>query len=309
MSLERRPLYLLPFDHRGSFQKGLFGIGPGQQPSADQRRRIEDLKLLIYEGLEQALAEGAPRPAAGVLVDEEFGSAVARKAKAAGLTLAMPVERSGQKEFDFQYGSDYKGHTQAFSPDYAKVLVRYNPVGEADLNSRQATRLAALSEWLHSQLQGFLFELLVPPTKAQLAEVAGDMQAYAKRLLPDLVVSAIAGLQDAGVEPDVWKIQGLETRQDCERAANQARSGGRDGVFCIILGHGADDVQVEHWLRAAAPVPGYDGFAIGRTIWWQPVVDHQLGHIDRRDAVGQVADKYLQMIRVYEQGKTSGCGR
>ena len=136
-----------------------------------------------------------------------------------------------------------------------------------------------------------------------MAQVGGDTQAYAERLLPDLVVAAMERLQAAGVEPDVWKIQGLETAQDCKRAAAQARSGGRDGVFCIILGHGADDAQVTRWLQAAAAVPGYDGFAIGRTIWWQPVVDHQAGRIDRGEAIRQVAERYQQMVAVYEAAR------
>ncbi len=294
------PLYVLPFDHRGSFQKGLFGVGADQVLSAEQRRRIEDLKLLVYEGLEAALAEGAPRAAAGVLVDEEFGQAVARRAKAAGLTLAMPVEKSGQDEFDFEYGDDYQGHIRAFSPDYAKVLVRYNPEGDPALNARQAAKLAGLSGWVAGQPEGLLFELLVPPTDQQLEKVGGDKQAFAERLLPALVVSAMAELQAAGVEPDVWKIQGLESRRDCEAAAAQAQKAGRDSVFCIILGHGADDAQVRRWLEAAAGVAGYAGFAIGRTIWWQPVADHQAGLIDRPTAIQRVADRYLETIQIYE---------
>ena len=295
-------LYLLPFDHRGSFQKGLFGIAPGDGPTRGQKHQIEDLKHLIYEGLLQALADGAPRRSAGVLVDEEFGASVAREAKAAGLTLAMPVEKSGQDEFDFEYGDDYQAHVRAFSPDYAKVLVRYNPGGDLDLNRRQAGRLAALSRWLRDQPQGYLFELLVPPTKEQITSAGGDGSAFARRLLPELVVSAMAELQEAGVELDVWKIQGLETREDCEQAAAQARAGGRSDVFCIILGHGADDAQVSRWLTAAAGVPGYNGFAIGRTIWWQPLLDFRSGRIDRAAAVGAVATKYRQMITIYEEG-------
>ncbi|MHB1841734.1 MAG: 2-deoxy-5-keto-D-gluconate 6-phosphate aldolase domain-containing protein [Sulfobacillus sp.] len=310
MSLGHGPLYVLPFDHRGSFQKGLFGVDQGQPLTADQRRRIEDLKLLVYEGLEQALRQGASAKAAGVLVDEEFGAEVARRAKRAGLTLAMPVEKSGQDEFDFEYGADYQAHIAAFAPDYVKVLVRYNPEGDLTLNARQESTLAGLSQWLAGQAAGFLFELLVPATPAQMARVAGDKQAYAETLLPDLVVRAMAQLQTAGVEPDVWKIQGLETSEDCQRAATQARAGGRERVFCIILGHGADDAQVTRWLQAAAGVAGYDGFAIGRTIWWQPVVDHQAGRIDRAQAVHQVADRYLQMIAVYEAAKRqSSAGR
>lgn len=298
-------LYLLPFDHRGSFKKDLFGMADGEEPDDAQRARICDLKALIYEGLEEALAGGAPKASAGVLVDEEFGADIARQAKTAGLILALPVERSGQDEFDFEYGDDFAAHIEGIDPDFVKVLVRYNPEGDAEVNARQAARLAYLSGWLRQHGRALLFELLVPPTKAQLAGVADDVAAYEHTVLADLVVGAMASLQRAGVEPDVWKIQGLDHRADCERAATQARSEGRHKVVCIVLGHGADDARVEHWLAEAAGVDGYVGFAVGRTIWFDALADHVAGHCDRAAATTKIAEKYREMIDVYEHGALS----
>jgi len=299
-------LYLLPFDHRGSFKNDLFGLADGIEPNQGQRARIADLKALIYDGLEEALAAGAPKAAAAVLVDEEFGADIARRAAAAGLILAMPVGRSGQDEFDFAYGDDFARHIETFDPDFVKVLVRYNPNGDADGNGRQAARLAYLSGWLHQHDRALLFELLIPPSDTQLAEAGGDAAAYEHTLVPDLVVAAMAALQEAGVEPDVWKIQGLDDRADCARAVTQARAGGRDGVACIVLGHGASDDRVRHWLEEAAGVDGYIGFAVGRTVWFDALADHVVGRCDRASARARIAGKYQEMIHVYQHAAPGG---
>ncbi len=295
--MPRRALYMLSFDHRGSFEKGLMGI-PGV-PTQDDRRRISELKALIYEGFTRAIAGGAPRDSCAVLVDEEFGADVARSARRKGFTLAMPVERSGQDEFGFEFGEDFARHVEAFDPDYAKVLVRYNPDGDAELNRRQAGRLATLSNWLRANRRRFLFELLVPATVEQSERFGGDRDAYDRELRPQLVVRTLAALQDAGVEPDVWKIEGLETRADCERAVAQARAGGRDEVVCVVLGRGAGLDRVAHWLREAAPVDGYTGFAIGRTLWLDALTEHLAGRLGRDAAAEQIAANYRRMIDVY----------
>jgi myo-inositol catabolism protein IolC len=292
------PLYLLPFDHRTSFTKDLLGItGP---PNGAQRHRVSDLKMLIWEGFTRALARGAPSEFCGVLVDEEFGADVARAARSSGVKLAMPVEKSGQDEFELAYGDGFAEHIDAFDPDFVKVLVRYNPEGDPSLNARQEIRLAQLSAWLGTHGRSLLFELLVPPTAAQTAKVGDDPRAYERNELPGLIVSAIAALQDAGVEPNIWKIQGIDARAGCERAAAQARITGRDTVVCIVLGHGADADRVRHWLQEAASVAGYAGFAAGRTIWRDPLADHIAGRTDREAARDRIAQNYLDMISTYQ---------
>jgi myo-inositol catabolism protein IolC len=294
-------LYLLAFDHRSSFKTDLLGI-PGD-PDENQRRQISDLKHLIWEGFMRAVDGGAPQEECGVLVDEEFGTAVADAASDAGVRLAMSVERSGQPEFDFEYGEDFGSHIEEFDPDFAKVLVRYNPDGDPAVNSRQTAKLARLSRWLHDRNRVFLFELLVPPTDAQRRQVGGDQLAYEHRMLPALTVSAIADLQRGGVGPDIWKIEGMDSGADDARVVAQARTGGRDHVACIVLGHGEDETRVRHWLRKAASTPGYRGFAIGRTIWWTALADYLAGHCDRRTAAGKIGNLYRQMIDTYRGGR------
>jgi 5-dehydro-2-deoxygluconokinase len=121
------------------------------------------------------------------------------------------------------------------------------------------------------------------------------------------MVRAIAELQDAGVEPDVWKIEGVEERSDCERIAAQCRRDGRDGVVCVVLGRGADDARVDHWLRQGAPVEGYVGFAIGRSIWGDPLQGLIDGDLSRDAATEQIAANYLRFVDVYRSAR--GVGR
>jgi myo-inositol catabolism protein IolC len=292
-------LYILAFDHRGSFQKKLFGIQG--DPTPEQTDKIADAKHLIFEGLLKASEEGAEPGVTGCLVDEQFGApkGIPAQAKERGLILAMPVEKSGQHEFDFEYGDDFGAHIEQFDPEFSKVLVRYNPDGDAEMNSRQAGRLKRLADWLHERDRKFLFELLVPPEDAQLESVGGDSDRYDAELRPELMRRTIVELQDAGVEADVWKIEGIDTQEDCARIAEICRRDGRDGVICVVLGRGADDAKVEHWLRQGAPVEGYAGFAIGRTIWWDALKGCIDGELEREDAARQIADNYLRFVRVY----------
>src|SRR5262249_5904291 len=271
-----RPLYILPFDHRGSFELKMFGW---HEPlTAAQTEEIAAAKQVIYDGVKAAINAGVPKEKAGILVDEQFGAAILRDASANGYTTAAPAERSGQEEFEFQYGEDFASHIETFNPTFCKVLVRYNPEGEQALNKRQAASLRRLSEYLKSRGRSrMLFELLVPPEKAQLDRFKGDQKAYDIEFRPKLMVRAIEHLQEAGVEPDLWKIEGLDSREDCEKVVAAARRGGRNKVSCIILGRGADENKVREWLEIASSVPGFIGFAVGRTTFWEPVVDWRAG--------------------------------
>jgi myo-inositol catabolism protein IolC len=290
-------LYLLAFDHRSSFTRDLFGVQG--QPSAAEAARVSAAKGVIYAGFQRALARGAPREACGILVDEQFGADIARQAQASGVVLAMPVEASGRKDFAFEYGADFGAHIESFDPTFNKVLVRYNP-DDPSGNAEQTARLRELSDWLRAHDRRFLFELLVPATDAQLASVNGDAGRYDAELRPTLETRAIAELQAAGIEPDIWKIEGLDERADAERVAAQARAGGRDHVVCVVLGRAAPDERLDHWLRVGAPVPGFDGFAIGRTIWQAALEAWRDGQLDEAAAAERIAERYLHAIEVYE---------
>jgi myo-inositol catabolism protein IolC len=293
-------LYILAFDHRGSFQKKFFGIDG--MPGPDEAARIIDAKKVVFEGMLAALQTGADHAAAGILVDEQFGTEVALTAKQMGILLAMPVEKSGQDEFDFEYGTEFTAHISSFDPTFAKVLVRYNPEGDGSVNARQAAKLKELADWLHATDRRFLFELLVPAEPHQLETVGNDPLRYDREVRPGLMRVAIAELQESGVEADVWKIEGLDDPADCAMISEQCRIAGRDHVGCVVLGRGADDAAVDVWLRAARDVPGYRGFAIGRSIWWQPLKFFVDGAMPRDEAAAQIAKNFMRFVGVYEGG-------
>ena len=151
-----------------------------------------------------------------------------------------------------------------------------------------------------------MFELLVPPEKEQLDRLKGDKKAYDVELRPKLMVEAIKQLQDASVEPDLWKIEGLDSREDCEKIVAAARRGGRNRVSCIILGRGAADSKVNEWLEIASPVSGFIGFAVGRTTFWEPVVDWRAGKLTREAAVAEIARRYQEFVRIFEGARKGG---
>lgn len=293
-----KPLYILPFDHRSSFEKGLYGWTG--RLTAEQTERIARTKEVIYDGFKFALGAGFARDRAGILVDEQFGSRILRDAIANGFITAMPAEKSGQAEFQFEFGAEYAAHIEQFKPTFVKVLVRYNAEDDTAMNLRQATRLKELCDYCHSHNYYFMFELLVPATHEQMDRLEGDQTLYDRDLRPSLMVAAIEELQKAGVEPDIWKIEGLDRREDCRKVAEVARRDGRDEVGCIVLGRGSNEQKVLEWLRTAAGVSGFIGFAVGRTSFWEPLVAWRDGKIERQEAVERIARRYLEWVGVFE---------
>jgi myo-inositol catabolism protein IolC len=280
----------------------MFGID--RDPTPEETATITDAKRLIFEGMEIAVERGIDGSSAGVLVDEQFGGDVPKLAREHGLSLTMPVEKSGLEEFDFQYDDDFPAHIEKFDPFASKVLVRYNPDGDPVMNERQLGRLKRLADWLHEHDRKFLFELLVPATDDQLASAGGDTDRYDAELRPELMRRSIENIQNFGIEVDIWKIEGVDAREDAAMLSEQTRKGdGRENVKSVLLGRGASDDKVDHWLQQAAGVEGFIGFAIGRSIWWDALKGFLDGGLERRAAAEQVADNYMRFIKVYDDAE------
>jgi myo-inositol catabolism protein IolC len=296
-----KPLYILPFDHRRSYGSEVFGFKDPLTP--DQTAQIAASKQVIYDGFKKAVESGVPNEKSGILVDEEFGAAILRDAAKQGFRTAMAVEKSGQNEFDFEYGDQFAAHLDEFKPTFAKVLVRYNPEGNAELNQRQAARLKKLGDYCLRAGRLFMFELLVPAEPAQLQKVGGDKKLYDRDVRPALMVRSIRELQNAGVEPDVWKIEGLDRHEDCVKVVEVARRDGRTKVGCIVLGRGEDEQKVIHWLQTAAPVEGFIGFAVGRSTFLEPILQLRNGKLSAMAASAEIARRYRKWVDVFEQAR------
>jgi 5-dehydro-2-deoxygluconokinase len=293
-----KPLYILPFDHRSSFEKNLYGWTGAL--SKEQTDKIARTKDLIYEGFKIALRKGVPKASAGILVDAQFGDRILRDSVKNGYITCLPAEKSGQVEFQFEYGDRYASVIEDYQPTFVKTLVRYNPEDDEQMNCRQAARLCKLSDYLHRHGRYFMFELLVPATVEQMDRLEGDHAHYDRELRPSLMMGAIKELQGAGVEPDVWKIEGLDMREDCVKVAEVVRRDGRDHVGCILLGRGSNAQAVIDWLKKAAGVPGFIGFAVGRTSFWDPIVAYRDGKATREQAAKQIADNYTAWVDVFK---------
>ena len=286
-----RDLFILPFDHRSSFEAGLLGIR--DRPADPQEvHQLAGYKRIIYDGFLQALETGVPPNNAAILVDQKYGEDLLADANQRGITTCTSVEKSGQAEFDFEYGEDFGRRLNDAKPTFAKALVRYNPEGEDSANENQRRRLRVLSEFARPSGYKFMLELLVPATEAQLNGVGHDVRSYDLDLRPNLVVQAVRELQDAGVEPDVWKLEGMDEPDAARCLVSQVQADGREKVGVIVLGRGENQKRVDHWISIGGGTPGVIGFAVGRTVFWQPVVEHQNGAISRTQAVDRIAGAY-----------------
>lgn len=291
-----KQLLVLPFDHRGSFQEKMFGLKGALTP--EQTKYIASFKTMIFEGFEKAVKTGLPKEIMGILVDEQFGADVIQKGKASGFTVCICVEKSGQDEFDFEY-QDYGAHIEKWNPDLVKVLVRYNPEGDTEINNRQNRKLLELSQYLDRTGKKFMFELLVPATAQQMEKCKGDKALYDVELRPSLMVRAIQDLQKVGIEADIWKLEGLDRKADFEKVCAAARAGGREKVGCIVLGRGESEAKVREWLQVGANVQGVVGFAVGRTVFWEPLKGFKENKISRDQAIDQISKTYGSLCKLW----------
>jgi len=294
-------LYILAFDHRGTLTKGLLGV-EGREPSQEEISRVSEMKNIIFDGFLSAKESGISGGDPAILVDEAFGLQVQNKAKELGIKFAAPVEKSGQKVFDFEYGDDFGNKIEEVGADFVKILVRWNPDDPAETREIQGSRIKTLSDWLDDNGRKFLLEFLVPASETQLASVNGDQARYDSEIRPKLAVQVVEEMREKGADPDIWKIEGLDTKEACENVASVIKSGGREDVIAVVLGRGANDEKVNQWLRAGASVDGYKGFAIGRSIFWDSLKGWHAGDKSREQAVSEIANSYLSFISVYQNG-------
>lgn len=287
-----RPIFMLAFDHRVVLTKMLAGAG-----IESTLQTIAHAKTLVFEALNAATAiEPRIIGSSGLLVDEQYGSHAALLAKRHGHQIAMPVEMSLQFPMKWEFGEDFGTHIDAFDPTYVKTLVQYNPEADDTVNKAQAKNLSELGAWCKAAGREYMVEVLVPPTDEQLAAAHGDGARYQRDHLPGLISRAVESLRDRGVDPDIWKLEGLDTPEDAGRVVKSCTEGASGTVRCIVLGRGEGAEQVDTWVRAAASSGAYDGFAIGRTIWKDAVIGYFGGTQSRSDAVESITKKYLRYV-------------
>ena len=294
-------LYILAFDHRGTITKGLLGV-EDREPTEEEANKVIEMKQIIFDGFLKANESGIKGGDPAILVDETFGLEVQQKAKEMNIKFAAPVEKSGQKVFDFEYGDQFGEKINEVGADFVKILVRWNPDDEEEIRETQGSRIKELSDWLSENGKKFLLEFLVPATEEQLASVENDQARYDSEIRPKLAVRVVEEMRERGADPDIWKIEGLDTTEDCEKVAAAIKTGDRENVMAVVLGRGASDEKVNEWLRAGSSVDGYRGFAIGRSIFWNALKGFHEGEKTREEAVNEIAESYLGFLSVYQSG-------
>ena len=209
----------------------------------------------------------------------------------------MPVEASGHEWFTLEWGDQWLEHVESVKPDYAKVLVRDNPGFDAAERSSSSPPRAGQRGAAGIGVP-LLYELLVPATDAQLDQAGHDAGAYDRDMRPGLVAQVIADNQAHGVEPALWKVEGLETVEAAQQVAEQAKAGGRRADL-IVLGRDAPAERLDHWLEVASQVDAFVGFAIGRSIWEDAVATLRRPTTARRrpaPRAARITERYLGFI-------------
>lgn len=291
--MTHEPLLILPFDHRSSFSKKLFGFEG--ELNRKQKQQISDYKTIVYQGFLQ-VAKDAPHPKHfGILVDQEYGTPVLKDAKKRGHTVTMPVEKSGQKAFTFNYGNTFGKWIEKIKPDYVKILVRYHPSNK-EINLIQLKRLSRLNTYCKKNGHKMMFELLVPATDADMKR-AKTARAYDTKIRPQRTIQAIREIKKA-IQPDLWKMEGF-SKADWKKVLKVL---GKDSEV-IVLGRGQNEIKVQKWLQAAANFNQIVGFAIGRTIFFKPLQDHLAKKITKKQAIQQIADNYNKFIKIWRKYK------
>jgi 5-dehydro-2-deoxygluconokinase len=297
-----KPLFILVFDHRGTFSRDIYHIETAQLPE-ENIAQIKEFKQFIYEGFKHAVTMGIPRDQAAVLVDEEFGETVLADAKVQGFATVVSVERSDQDIFTFEYGDEFGEHLEKYRPTFAKALIRYNPEDSDEKKKAQQTNLKILSDYAHQHAYKFLLEVLIPPSESQLTKVKGIQDDFDKTIRPDLTLTMMQELQEAGIEPDVWKFEGMDRKEDYEAVVKQMRSGGRNNVSMVSLGRGISEDKIEEWINLGATIDGVIGFAVGRSIFWNPIISYHEGKMSKEQTVEEISKKFQHFYTLFTQGK------
>jgi myo-inositol catabolism protein IolC len=290
------PVFALAFDHRNSFRRDFMRLGGAGVPTPAQHAAMVAAKAIVVDALLAAMPE-IDAGTAVLLIDHEYGGELVPKAQAGGVLVALPVEESGRAELRYLDDDHPERVIGAYHPDYVKVLIRYNPGGDAIMNGRQRARLRDLAKILEGGREQLMLELLVPPEAAQLATIDNDRLRFDRELRAALTAAAVREIAEDGVRPGLWKIEGPESPEDAALVAGAVRAADPDAA-CLVLGRGADYAAVRRWLALAAATDGFAGFAVGRTLWWD-ALRRYLDDGDREAAVRTVAARYLELVGDY----------
>ncbi len=273
---KKKYLFLLPFDHRNFFAE-YFKFG--KVLTTSQKKKIEELKRVIYDGFLLASKSSKFKNYMGILIDERYGSSIIKSAKTKKIILSVSVEKSGKEFFEFEYGNKFKDHILKVKPTLAKILIKYDC---RKSNASQLKKMKIFSDFCCSQKIDFVLELLTPKCSDKVI----------------LTKCAVSEILKFGIYPSIWKIEGYEKKSDWKNVINEI-SNLQKNPKIIMLGRGESDVLVEKWIKASMGIKEIIGFAIGRTIFLKSISDFYQNKISRECAVKNISDKYIYFINLW----------
>ena len=283
-------LLILPFDHRGSLAKDL--LNAGENLTRRQKQQMKNFKNIIYQGFVKTVKQYADRSGFGVLVDEEFGRDILKKADRFGVVVMMPVEASGRPGLQFDYGDKFGEQIKRVNPDYVKVLIRYNPLN-CGVNRGQLKKLQQLNDFCQANNYRLVLELLVPPAGDDL-NISGSEENYDKKLRLLRTQQAIKEISRK-VQVDVWKLEWFSRagwREIAKTIGPDAR--------IIMLGRGGNKQQVKKWLADALTCKQVIGLAIGRTIFLAVLKKYHHRKLNKKQAVDQISKKFDFFVKMWQ---------
>ncbi len=293
----KKNLFILSLDHRLSFAN-LFGF-TNPDLSSEEKETIIKAKEIVYTAFKKAVEQEIPKEQAAILIDEEYGDKIIKDAMSQDYNVILTTEKSGQREFTFEYGDDFAKHIEKYKPPFVKALIYYNPNDDPLSKMRQQQKLGVLSNYCHENSYKFLLEVLVAPTDSQLKDVNSNNDLYDTQVRPNLTVRAIEELQNSNVEPDIWKIEGMESEDSYKIVSLQALKEERNNVGIIILGRHENQDRVEKWIKSGNRIRGVIGFAVGRTIFWEALVEYKNGKINEEKTIEIISNNYLHFYNTF----------
>ena len=260
----KKNLFILPFDHRNSFEKEF------------KKENISAFKNIVYEAFKKAVSKNVSKETAAILVDEEYGDKIIRDAINQDYNVILTTEKSGQEEFTFEYGDEFGKHIEKYKPTFAKALIRYK-------SNADWSKLKLLADYCRKNNYKFLLEVLLnfPINTSQKAR------------------EAIYELHRSGVEPDVWKLEGMESQNAYQEVVAKIQEGERSDVGLVILGRGENEETVNKWITDGARVKGVIGFAIGRTIFLDPLRMFRDGKITKEQTIEMISNKFIYFYNLF----------
>jgi 5-dehydro-2-deoxygluconokinase len=287
-------LCILPFDHQTGLWKAFGWTVP---ITLEQEILMEQTRMIIYQGYLKSLEMGVIKQETAILTDDNYGRKVIEQAKKDNVPVIYTLEKSGQPYLLFNH-ENWQEKISEIQPDWIKTLVRYNPLN--DPGHLQITRenLLLVSNFAKEHTIGFMIEPLVPPTPEQ-----SENNDYDHQLRPDLTVQMIHEIYNAGIFPNIWKIEGSDTTEFYKKSADAIASHDSNARI-VVLGRNETLDQVGQWLTVGGENDSVIGFAVGRTVFLDAIKKFIAGEYTDQQAIDQISENYFKLYQTFSKTKT-----